>query len=368
MGSSKVGSQPLHGKKHPKAMRTSRVLRSIEVAYDLGLSSDSWRSELSKALAAWMDEGPGLLLLTTELGDDGSLPVHHETVGPSHLLDTIRQIELASDAPELVAIYRRTRVVALSTLPDRLPEIRTRLMGGLTGEVRDMHCINALWNGEHGIGVAAGRTRPTPMTAREVELYDGVAHHLAAASRLRHMLTHGSLCVEALLGDDGEVIDAVGAAKPAASREVLREAVRQADRARMASGRRDPEEAVRLWSNLVAGRWTIVDRFDHDGRRFHAAIVNDPRCCSIRRLSPGETQLVAMAVRGMSQKVMALELGADEATVSRRLSRAMKKLGVRSRAELCAVLRDTPTDVLEEATQEIPLPADVAVNPWVVNS
>jgi len=38
--------------------------------------------------------------------------------------------------------------------------------------------------------------------------------------------------------------------------------------ARGALRKRDPEEALRLWQGLIRGRWTLIDWFDTDGRRF----------------------------------------------------------------------------------------------------
>jgi hypothetical protein len=52
-------------------------------------------------------------------------------------------------------------------------------------------------------------------------------------------------------------------------------AAKAIDRAR-SRARSNEDEALELWQGLVAGRWSLVEQFDSDGRRFLVARKNDP--------------------------------------------------------------------------------------------
>jgi DNA-binding NarL/FixJ family response regulator len=89
-----------------------------------------------------------------------------------------------------------------------------------------------------------------------------------------------------------------------------------------------------LWTALVGGRWTFVDRFDSDGRRYLLACKNTPEAAAPVQLGREERQVVAYVTLGHSNKLIAYELGRSEAWVSATLRSALKKLGLRSRVEL----------------------------------
>jgi DNA-binding CsgD family transcriptional regulator len=94
-----------------------------------------------------------------------------------------------------------------------------------------------------------------------------------------------------------------------------------------------------LWKGLVAGRWTLVDQFDHDGRRYVVAKKNSPEVRPWASLTRRESEVVTYAAHGQSQKTIAYLLGLSVASVSAHLSRAAGKVGARSRLELVAAYR-----------------------------
>lgn len=176
-----------------------------------------------------------------------------------------------------------------------------------------------------------------PVDPAMAETWARIAGHLSAGLRLLHDRAHAAGVsefdhAEAILDPSGKVQHADGPAKSARARESLREAARGVERAR--GGEEAPGHALDLWQAMTSGRWTVVDRFDHDGRRFFVAHPNNPNPLPDRRLSPRERQVVDHAALGHSNKVIAYELGLGSGTVSTHLSAAARKLGVTTRIEL----------------------------------
>jgi DNA-binding NarL/FixJ family response regulator len=166
-----------------------------------------------------------------------------------------------------------------------------------------------------------------------------LAAHISAGFRIRRKIaesgavdaTHGA---EAILESSGAVAHASDAATPRSSRDALRAAVLAADRARGPLRRRAPDEAIEAWRGLVAGRWTLLDHFDRDGRRYLLAHRNDPDAPDPRALTLRERQVVGYVALGQSNKLIAYELGLSASTVGVLLKKAAAKLGARSRTEL----------------------------------
>jgi DNA-binding CsgD family transcriptional regulator len=84
----------------------------------------------------------------------------------------------------------------------------------------------------------------------------------------------------------------------------------------------------------VAGRWSLVDQFERDGRRYIVAHENVPRARGPVALTEREKQILAYAVLGHHNKLIAYELGIADSTVRVLMARAAAKLGVRTRADL----------------------------------
>src|SRR5262249_13369038 len=151
--------------------------------------------------------------------------------------------------------------------------------------------------------------------------------------------TFASDC-EAILSNN-RVIHAEGPARRTEAQASLREAAQRADAARGKMRWDDPAKAVSFWHALVSGRWTLVNHFDDDGRKFLVARRNDPAAVPHARLSPRETQVAALAAFGHPNKVIAYELGIALSTVATLLQGAVRKLGLTSRLELIQVFLST---------------------------
>lgn len=198
-----------------------------------------------------------------------------------------------------------------------------------------------------GIIFSSILSRPTAFASSYARHWTRLAIHLAAAWRLRRALQRSATAQGPAESDGEAVIDpktgrvehATGPARPRTARAALQGAVRAIDKARSRLRREDPLSAVELWQGLVAGRWSLIDRCDSDGRRYYVAHKNEPQLPAPRALSLRERQVVSYVVQGHSNKLIAYELGLDTSTVSNHLRSAQRKLGVRSRTELVRIAR-----------------------------
>jgi DNA-binding NarL/FixJ family response regulator len=142
---------------------------------------------------------------------------------------------------------------------------------------------------------------------------------------------------ECVLAPDGRAVHAEGDATEIGARERLRDAVVRRERARMREVRREPQEALALWPALVSGRWSLLDRFERDGRRYVVARRNEPLPPGPLALTARERQVCGHLVQGDSVKLTAYTLGLAASTVSAVARSALLKLGVRNASQLATV-------------------------------
>lgn len=101
----------------------------------------------------------------------------------------------------------------------------------------------------------------------------------------------------------------------------------------------DASEALAIWRALAEGQWSLVDHFDLRGRRYLIARPNDSEPRAWDSLTERERAAVALAAMGHTNKLIAYELGLATSTIGMQLSRATRKVGVRSRVELIAAYK-----------------------------
>ncbi len=203
--------------------------------------------------------------------------------------------------------------------------------------VRDALNVQAWGSRTFVVGFYDRPVEPAPAQQRA---WSRLVPHVDAAARLRASLA----AEEAVMTPDGRCLHASGAATPSSARERLREAARRVDRARGALRREDPDGALDLWTALVAGRWSLVDRFESDGRRFVVALKNAPAVRDPRALTERERQVAHLAAEGASNKLIAYTLGVSESGVGTQLGRALRKLGLERREELAPLMRAMATE------------------------
>ncbi|MBZ0115687.1 MAG: FHA domain-containing protein [Sandaracinaceae bacterium] len=118
-----------------------------------------------------------------------------------------------------------------------------------------------------------------------------------------------------------------------ALRTVLLERIAEADRAQ-ASPAPDP------WTVLAQRDWSLVDHFDHAGRRYLVACKSAPGG-GAEHLTPQELRVAPRLARGASNKEIAYELDLSVPRVANMVSSIKTKLGVASRSEAVMLLRWT---------------------------
>lgn len=123
------------------------------------------------------------------------------------------------------------------------------------------------------------------------------------------------------------------------TRKSVREAAIQIDRARGRVRNSQPKEALELWKDLVEGRCSMVDWFDHHGRRYVLAHPNPAHLKDPRGLTECEARICAYVALGQSNKLISARLGTSTSRVSAILRSAMRKIGVQTRAQLVERLR-----------------------------
>ena len=101
----------------------------------------------------------------------------------------------------------------------------------------------------------------------------------------------------------------------------------------------DSSEALRIWQGVVQGHCPVLDSFDAGGRHFVLIDANAHDSGRWPELTRREHQVVACASLGESRKATGYRLGISPCHVSSVLKSAMRKLGVKTQAQLVYLMR-----------------------------
>ncbi len=303
----------------------------LEATYQTADSDARWLANVVRAVRPTLEDGLGVCAYLYDLH---SYPLRaHDCVD----LDSPMSAEVVAAAvgtatPDYIEqSWKRLTCGAASEVPgyDDQPGLHVyfRPRG-----IEDVLAINAYDpNDEVGVWIGAPRAKRVRLTGAQRDLWTRISAHLANGYRLRRR----AVAAEALLTTSGKTVHAEGHAKVAQSREALRVAALGIEKAR-GKLRRRPEEAVVSWRALVAARWSLVDQFESDGKRYLVARANAPTADGPPTLTEREKQVLAYASLGHATKIIAYELGVSASTVRVLLHRAARKLGVTTREELVA--------------------------------
>ena len=327
----------------------------VEAAYRLVDDTVTWLDAVLGAAAPMLDADRGIMAYTYEVTADRRVvmaseprcigaPVERVRQGIDYTLSTAPETtrEMFLSGPPIVALRNAWPSLEHRVHPDYRPLEHMARFG-----LVDCTAVKGYDPTGVGLVICAMMGRVHTLEASEVEVWGYLRAHLLAGLRLRQALLD-----EAILEPDGRVVHAEGEARASDAREALRRRAQEIDRARTAHGRSDPAEALRAWQGLVSGRWSLIDSYDSDGRRYLVARRNDPDVAMTRPLSRRERQVLAYVSMGYSNKQIAYTLGLAPSTVSSHLRSAMRRVGAKTIAMLTELWSAAATREQAGATEQ----------------
>lgn len=361
----------------PDALEVLRILKAV---YETERSPESWLAGLAEALLPSLGHGCGLHAYFVDLARPGACSLTHplgvglEPAWNTQWRENWWDVFMAPVPAETMLWLHRFSVcsfaqeiwdagaAAHATYAEYLAELaasgygrthhRYLRAGAAPGDQKmfypDSFNIAALDATGRGcafiVNLPEASTGPVPEAVSA--FWGQIAGHIAGGHRLlreREAKTGVSPfdTAEAVLDPSGHLHHATGPARGAAARESIRHAALSIDRARLAARQTplDRRETLEAWQAMTSGRWTVVDQFDTDGRRYFLARPNAPAVAEDALLTTRERQVVSHAALGHTNKTIAYELGLTPGTVATHLAAASRKLGVRSRVELIRAFR-----------------------------
>ena len=335
---------------------SSTAIRMAEASYDLEVDDSKWLPRLLDVGLPAMDVG---------LGVSGAVyvrPPDSDTV-------VVQQLHVASGRPDFPARTARARAEVDQRAPRMVrgmlrPGVVTTLSEAAKPWVfdvwrrhfdyaEDVLTLTAVDPDGQGIVLNALLPEITSLSPGARELWQMVGAHMSAGHRIRRGLAAepGVACAARRLPLDAdavidprryEVAAAVAGARAPSALGSLRRAAVRVDRARSKLGKSSPQVALEIWWGLVRGRWSLVDWFDSDGRRFLLALPNPPEVGDPRGLSAQESQVATFAALGESHKLIGYRFGLSQSRVSKLMRSVMRKLGVKTQAQLVERMRGLP--------------------------
>jgi DNA-binding NarL/FixJ family response regulator len=314
-----------------------RIREVIAAAYGFRADVARWADGVHAALGPLLDLGQGTLVALLRF-DEGGIRLEHLTgrAGISRVHHAVVRLGLLVAPGKVREAFFNGRVLGSSSghyAADEHALLAARAHGARARDAAGF-CVNDAV--DLGLMVVApSRERlllpaPTPAIL-------SLGQHVSTGLRLQRVLTTASLddpAIEAIFEPSGRAQRAAGMARMQGALEHLRQRVCERDRSGPAS------EEGSAWDAVVAGRWSLVDRFDSDGRRYVVAYRNPPGLLDPRRLTPREEALITLAAVGRSNAEISGALSLTEAEVSELLKTALVKLGLGSRTQLPIFWRD----------------------------
>ena len=320
----------------------------IEAAYRVDGTDTDWLTELSEVASPLLDRGFGVAAFTAQLTGPTLKVMSISSVGgPQGLASAIVDFTEGADPSMMAKAFLSgpcSTMTAAAGGPARLradPASEALFRVG----VNDAVGILGADGTRFVTGISAFLDEKVTLSRAFTARWARIASHLAAGFRIRRALAAadgparraGLLSgAEAILNPSGSLAHAEGPAQ--AARAQLARAVVAMDRARSRLRRDDPHAAVEAWRGLVDGRWSLVEHFDSDGRRFLVARKNDPDTLGPSAVSLRERQVLLRRARGLPLKLISYDLGLSIGAVSKTLRSGMSKLGLSHEAEMIAAL------------------------------
>jgi DNA-binding CsgD family transcriptional regulator len=313
---------------------SSDPIAFVEAAYRVEVPTASWLSGIVDAARATLDQGMGVTAMLYDATDVARMRILAvEGTGGGRAEALARAIERG--APERIRWTFRTSACRVASEGPDWETTPARLLFAKWG-IEDVLCANGVDPTGIGCFLTAPLARRRRLSVAARSRWERVAAHLAAGYRLHRRIAQSAPPPEVTLDAAGRLLDGPAEVTEKEARRGLREAVRAMDKARGRARRTAPDEALEGWKALVDARWTLLDHFDSDGRRFVVARRNTSDVPDAAELTERERQVLAYAALGHTNKLVAYELGITASTVRVLFARAAKKLGASSREDAVA--------------------------------
>jgi DNA-binding CsgD family transcriptional regulator len=327
-------------------MPSGDLLEIVEAAYRLDATEGEWLDGIAQACRPALDQGFGVCVFEFE-HQMGSAPqiLRRSKLGVPEELSKVYSAVFSGMEPDVKV---RPFTHGPCTTGSQMMGQRGEFIHNdhMKRHVHPLGMYDSIWitaaePSGAGCGIHAGRPSIAWASRAMRERWSRIASHLAAGLRLRRRLRQlGALPrVEAVLSPEGKMLHAEGQADEPRSIERLRRAVLDVEKVR-STQHRNASTSLGRWQGLIDARWSLIDQFDQDGKRFIVARENEPRPPGPGAFTERERQVVGYAALGHDNKVIAYDLGIAHSTVKVLMARAAAKLAVRSRAEVISVYLD----------------------------
>ena len=337
----------------PLDFTPDRIREITRAAYAFSDDLGRWASGVHDALGPSLDFGQGTLVSVVEFPEKG-VRIRHlaSRAGASRVHHAIVRLSAFLAPDKLRASFFNGRVIGSSSghySDAEFERLQARARSTFSRDAAGW-CVNDTV--DHGFMLVAPARELLRFPEQPAPAVRRLGSHIATGLRLQRVLGSAELddpAVEAILDQDGRPQHGVGMARMRGTLERLRQCV-------VARAKGGAELSVDpAWSAVLGGRWSLVDRFDSDGRRFVIAYRNPPGVLDPRRLTPREEGVTALAAIGRSNKEIAGELGVTQSTVATLLAAALTKLGLESRTMLPLFWRDLHGRAWAVCNAEAPL-------------
>jgi DNA-binding NarL/FixJ family response regulator len=331
------------------------VREVTRAAYAFSRDLGTWSLGVHEALGPHLDTGLGTLVCVVEFPEKKGLHIRHlaSRGGASRVHHAVVRLSAFLAPDRLRESFFNGRVLGSSSGhygDEEFSRMQARARGSRTRDAAGW-CVNDAV--DHGLMVVSPSRELLRFPEQPIPVVRRLGSHIATGLRLQRVLGSANFedpAVEAILDTEGRAQHSVGMARMSGALEQLRQSVLERSRTKEADLAGDP-----AWNAVLAGRWSLVDRFDSDGRRFVVAYRNPPGVLDPRRLTPREEGVTALAAIGRSNKEIAGQLGVTQSTVATLLAAALSKLGLSSRTMLPLFWRDLHGRAWAVSNAEAPL-------------
>ncbi len=312
----------------------------LERNYEPQPDARAWLRSMVPHVSSALDPN-GFARLGYFLGERRAIDLEIDSSSPGADQDArqilLKGFEMATPS-QLRAVALAARKPGISSLLEVLGEIPANRWAASPARVADSIALLVPAAETPPAVFATNLVTTRILTDLDRALWYRLAIHLSAGYRLAgRAVSPDADDVEAVVTTGGKILDLRGLGRRPEARGVLRDAALAIDRARTRRGRADPLGALQLWQGLLAGRWSLVEHFDSEGRRFLLARRNDPVVSRPQGPTRRQRQVLFYASLGLSNQEIGYALGLAENTISAHVASGLARLGLPNRAELIRI-------------------------------